>query len=99
MKFLATIVAMVLGIALIFNIVGNMSCNAAGHYDYFQFVQESPFAFCKDIMEMDATSYLCHEYLPFMACGQATSQIVINLALVDNLVEMWYISIIHTYTY
>ncbi|CAL2280515.1 unnamed protein product [Prunus armeniaca] len=49
MKFLATIVAMVLGIALIFNIVGNMSCNAAGHYDYFQFVQESPFAFCKDI--------------------------------------------------
>ncbi|CAL9023474.1 unnamed protein product [Prunus brigantina] len=48
MKFSETIVAMVLGIALSFNIVGNMSCNAAGQYDYFQFVQESPFAFCKD---------------------------------------------------
>ncbi|KAL6271386.1 hypothetical protein ACE6H2_028297 [Prunus campanulata] len=47
MKFLETIVAMVLGIALSFNIAGNMSCNAAGQYDYFKFVQESPFAFCK----------------------------------------------------
>lgn len=49
MKFSETIVAMVLGIALSFNIGGNMSCNAAGQYDYFQFVQESPFIFCKNI--------------------------------------------------
>ncbi|XP_020409186.1 ribonuclease S-2 [Prunus persica] len=49
MKFLETIVFMVLGIALSFNIGGNMSCNAPGQYDYFQFVQESPFLFCKNI--------------------------------------------------
>ncbi|CAL8178289.1 unnamed protein product [Prunus armeniaca] len=48
MKFSETVVAMVLGIALSFDIGGNMSCNAAGQYDYFQFVQESPFVFCKN---------------------------------------------------
>ncbi|KAL6271388.1 hypothetical protein ACE6H2_028299 [Prunus campanulata] len=82
MKFLEMIVMMVLAISLSYivgkydyfpTMIRNLS---ATKYDYFVFAQQSPFVYC-------IRNRYCKDERPrSMACGQATSRDITELAVV-----------------